>query len=129
MAILLDIVCRKNMELKKLLSEANEKNAKQKREMEKRDAGQLMSHVGVMKKNSYKELVRVLNTCQCCPRHMERKIKPEDFDKEEVVSFPQTDRTREEWAAEIAKCGCTCRQETRLLYREYRQTCILCNED
>lgn len=129
MAILLDIVCRENMKLRKLLSEANEKNAEQKREMEKRDAGQLMSHVGVMKKKSYKELVRVLNTCQCCPRHMERKIKPEDFDKEEVVRFPQTGRTREEWAAEIAKCACTCRQETRLLYREYYQTCILCNED
>ena len=129
MAILLDIVCRENMKLKILLKEANEKNAEQRSEMEKRDESRLRSQVGVMGKRSYKEQVRVLNTCQCCPRHMERKIKPEDFDKEEVVRFPQTNRTLEEWEVEIAKCWCTCRQKTRLLYREYRQTCIQCNED
>ena len=125
----MDIVCRENTKLKNLLSEANEKNAEQKKEMERRDAAQLLSHVDFMEKKTYKELVRVLNTCRCCPRHMERKIKPEDFDKEEFVSFPHSDRSEEERAAEVGKCSCTCRQKTRRLYSKYYQTCILCEED
>jgi len=125
--ILVDILVKQNILLKRQLEQVEAKKTCLQLEMKRRDQEQLESLVGVMTKDSYKELVRLLNTCDCCERHQLRKIKPEDFDKEEVVSFPLTQRTREEWAAEIEHCGCTCRQKTRRLYHEY-QTCRVCDD-
>ena len=126
--ILFDVVLKQNFELKKQLEESKAKNAETKGEMEMRDVVQLESYVGSMTKKSYKDFVRVLNTCECCPRHMEKKIKSEDFDKEEVIIFKPTERSEEELYAEIENCECTCRHETRRLYYEYCETCVVCDD-
>jgi len=124
--ILVDVLVKKNIILKRRLEQANAENAETKEEMTKRDVDQLTSLIGPLTQSSYKGQIRVLNTCECCPRHMSKRIKPEDLDKEEIVHFPNTTRSDEELRVEIDNCACNCRQYSRFLYREYLETCIVC---
>ena len=126
--ILVHILVEQKNVLNRMLAQANAEIASAKEEMAKRDADGLTSYIGPRTKSSYKELVRVLNTCKCCPRHMSKRINPEDFDKEEMVRFQVSMRSEDEKRADIDKCGCPCRQEGRLYYREYYHICVLCDE-
>ena len=76
-------------------------------------------------KDECKEIVRILNTCNCCDRHNTNKIKPIDFDNYEGISivFNSNNRSQEDLEIEWRKCDCYCRMISRSIYYNYCREC------
>jgi hypothetical protein len=72
-----------------------------------------------------KEVVRLLNTCNCCDRHNTNKIKPNDFDNYLgcPIVYNPSNRPHDELVIEWAKCDCHCRMMSRMIYRNYCEKC------
>lgn len=72
-----------------------------------------------------KEIVRLLNTCNCCDRHNTNKIKPIDFDNYEGIPkvFNPNNRSQEDLEIQWRKCDCHCRMMSRMIYRNYCYEC------
>lgn len=72
-----------------------------------------------------KEIVRLLNTCNCCDRHNTNKIKPRDFDNYQGIPkvFYPNNRSQEDLEIQWIKCDCHCRMMSRMIYRNYCYEC------